>query len=180
MRFILLHYRYAGGIDDPVPVPTTPATPATPTASTSTSKSQSEARVDSPYSPYDRNDDKDLYNEYYSQKAPPPPKPSLFNKLNIIKKRKESSNSTAVRRPRGPVDPKKRIYKKRLADAPNWDRLELAQTLYNFKGEMKCDLQFRKGQVIQIITKTDSQDDWWEGKLEDRVGIFPSNYVKIM
>ena len=67
-----------------------------------------------------------------------------------------------------------------LSKDPNWDRLPLAQTLYNFKGEQKCDLEFRKGQVIQVITRTESQNDWWEGKLEDRIGIFPANYVKMM
>lgn len=55
----------------------------------------------------------------------------------------------------------------------------MAQTLYNFKGEMNCDLEFRKGQVIQVIMRTETQNDWWEGKLEGRVGIFPANYVKL-
>ena len=44
---------------------------------------------------------------------------------------------------------------------------------------MKCDLEFRKGQVIQVITRMDSQNDWWEGRIDDRVGIFPANYVKL-
>ena len=56
----------------------------------------------------------------------------------------------------------------------------MAQALYNFKGEMKCDLEFRKGQVIKIITRTDKQFDWWEGKIDDRVGIFPANFVKVL
>ena len=56
----------------------------------------------------------------------------------------------------------------------------LVQALYNFKAERKCDLEFRKGQIIQVLTRTDNQFDWWEGKLEDRVGIFPANYVKAM
>lgn len=78
------------------------------------------------------------------------------------------------------MDPKDRIYKSRLAKAADWDKLPLAQALYHFQGEMKCDLVFRKGQVIQIITLTETQNDWWEGRVDGRVGIFPANYVKLM
>ena len=106
-----------------------------------------------------------------SRRTAAPPKPRLVDKLKFGKKKDK-------RQPR--VDPKDRIYKKRLANKPNWDRLEIAQALFNFKGEMKCDLEFRKGQTIQIITKTDTTNDWWEGKLGDRVGIFPANYVKLV
>ena len=78
------------------------------------------------------------------------------------------------------MDPRDRIYKSRLAKPADWDKEQLAQALYNFKGEMKCDLEFRKGQVLKIVTRTETQNDWWEGRLEDRVGIFPANYVKLL
>ena len=90
----------------------------------------------------------------------------------------KSSSKTAAPRPRR--QPRERIYKHRLAKDADWDRLPLAQALYNYKAEMKCDLEFRKGQVIQVITRTDNQFDWWEGKIEDHVGIFPANYVKLI
>jgi len=35
------------------------------------------------------------------------------------------------------------------------------------------------GEVITVLTRTDTQADWWEGKLHGRVGIFPANYVKM-
>jgi hypothetical protein len=131
----------------------------------------------------DDNDDTKEFNSYIAatiqSKTNPgggkPPKPSLFNRINFSKK-----TSSKTSRPKHRVDPKHRIYKSRLAREPDWDRLPLAQTLYNFRGEMKCDLVFRKGQVIQVMTRTESQNDWWEGKLEGRVGIFPANYVKLM
>ena len=104
-----------------------------------------------------------------------PPKPSLLGRLKISK-----GSSSAKPRPRPIRDPKKKIYKHRLAQSADWDRLPMAQALYNFKGEMRCDLEFRKGQVIYVMTRTDTQQDWWEGRIEDRVGIFPANYVKMM
>ena len=108
----------------------------------------------------------------------PPPKPSFFNRFkpNINIKRSDDSSSKPV----APRKPKKKIYKYAAIDKADWERLPTAMTLYNFRGEMKCDLEFRKGQIIHIMTKTDSTNDWWEGRIEDRVGIFPANYVKLM
>lgn len=47
-----------------------------------------------------------------------------------------------------------------------------------FTGQQPGDLSFAPGDRITVITKTDSQYDWWEGQLDDgRVGIFPANFV---
>ncbi len=91
----------------------------------------------------------------------------------------KSSEKPAKVQPRMVVK-KEKVYKYVLTKKPDWDSLPQALTLYNYRAEMKCDLEFRKGQVIQVMTRTDSQNDWWEGKLEGRVGIFPANYVKFI
>ena len=62
----------------------------------------------------------------------------------------------------------------------DWDKLPLCEALFNFKGELDCDLEFRKGQRIAILTRTESQNDWWEGRVNDKTGIFPANYVKVL
>ena len=36
------------------------------------------------------------------------------------------------------------------------------------------------GDEIEILTRTNKENDWWEGKLQGRIGIFPANYVKVM
>lgn len=87
--------------------------------------------------------------------------------------------SKAPARPRQPRGERK-VYKHRLAKDADWERLPLAQALYNYPGDMKCDLVFRKGQIIQVVMRTDKEFDWWEGKIDDRVGIFPANYVKLL
>ncbi|XP_013879783.1 SH3 domain-containing YSC84-like protein 1 [Austrofundulus limnaeus] len=47
-----------------------------------------------------------------------------------------------------------------------------------FIGQQPGDLSFEPGDKITVITKTESQYDWWEGQTEDgRVGIFPANFV---
>ena len=55
----------------------------------------------------------------------------------------------------------------------------IAIALYTFKGEQDGDLPFKKGDVINIIKKTETSDDWWSGKCNGQEGIFPANYVKL-
>lgn len=53
-----------------------------------------------------------------------------------------------------------------------------ARALYTFRGEQSGDLSFQKGDIIQIVEKSDSTDDWWTGELGGKQGIFPANYVE--
>jgi hypothetical protein len=64
---------------------------------------------------------------------------------------------------------------------PDWDAKVYVRALYTYRGQMDCDLSFRKGDKFELITRTSDQFDWWEGKTEDgKLGIFPANYVKII
>ena len=101
---------------------------------------------------------------------------SLFNfshKSSVRTQKKVASgpqSTSIVRRP---------ITKHAITKSGDWDKEVYCKALYNFYGEMPCDLQFRKGQRIAIVTRTDSQDDWWEGKVNGQIGIFPANYVSL-
>ena len=50
-----------------------------------------------------------------------------------------------------------------------------ALALYNFKPQRAEDLSFTAGDRIMIIERR--EDGWWLGKLGDKVGVFPQNYV---
>ncbi|XP_065911255.1 SH3 domain-containing YSC84-like protein 1 [Dysidea avara] len=78
-----------------------------------------------------------------------------------------------------PVIVRHPITKHAITKSGDWDKEVYCKALYNFHGEMSCDLQFRKGQRIAIVTRTDSQDDWWEGTVNGQTGIFPANYVSL-
>ena len=61
--------------------------------------------------------------------------------------------------------------------------IERVMALYDFEAQEEGDLGFSKGQVIAVTRRTDSTDDWWEGRVEagmsaSRVGLFPRNYVQ--
>ncbi|NWY17387.1 SH3Y1 protein, partial [Aphelocoma coerulescens] len=51
--------------------------------------------------------------------------------------------------------------------------------LYSFEGQQPGDLTFKAGDKITVTTKTNSQFDWWEGRIGGKTGIFPANYVAI-
>mmetsp|Transcript_8050 Transcript_8050/g.7991 ORF Transcript_8050/g.7991 Transcript_8050/m.7991 type:complete len:416 (+) Transcript_8050:131-1378(+) len=55
-----------------------------------------------------------------------------------------------------------------------------AIALYTFKGEQSGDLPFKKGDVIDIVKKSETSNDWWTGKNNGTVGIFPANYVELI
>jgi lipid-binding SYLF domain-containing protein len=55
-----------------------------------------------------------------------------------------------------------------------------AVALYTFEGEQSGDLSFRKGEVLMIVKKTETKDDWWTGRIGNKEGMFPANYVELM
>ncbi|KAL4068389.1 hypothetical protein V8B97DRAFT_1873352 [Scleroderma yunnanense] len=60
------------------------------------------------------------------------------------------------------------------------DGVARAIASYDFRAVEAGDLSFSKGDVITIIRKSDSTDDWWTGKINGREGIFPANFVELV
>lgn len=54
-----------------------------------------------------------------------------------------------------------------------------AVALFNFDADQPGDLGFKKGDIITVLKKTESDNDWWTGMIGTKHGIFPSNYVKM-
>ncbi|KAJ7988684.1 hypothetical protein DPEC_G00311780 [Dallia pectoralis] len=60
----------------------------------------------------------------------------------------------------------------------SWDDPpEVVMAIHPFTGQQPGDLSFNPGDRITVVTKTESQYDWWEGTLNGRTGIFPANFV---
>ncbi|KAH7104197.1 DUF500-domain-containing protein [Auriculariales sp. MPI-PUGE-AT-0066] len=62
--------------------------------------------------------------------------------------------------------------------APN--EVGRAIALHDFDAVEGGDLSFVKGDIIQIIKKTDKTNDWWKGRIGTRSGNFPANYVEML
>ncbi|XP_040289277.1 SH3 and cysteine-rich domain-containing protein [Bufo bufo] len=56
------------------------------------------------------------------------------------------------------------------------DAVDTFVALYKFVPQENEDLAMRTGDRITILD--DSNEDWWKGKIEDRVGFFPANFVQ--
>ncbi len=53
-----------------------------------------------------------------------------------------------------------------------------AKALYNYISEEAGDLNIHENDIIDLI-KFDSKDEWWEGTLNGKTGLFPQTYVEI-
>ncbi|ORY79094.1 hypothetical protein BCR37DRAFT_104175 [Protomyces lactucae-debilis] len=51
--------------------------------------------------------------------------------------------------------------------------------LFTFDGQQPDDLSFVKGDVIEILDRTDDPEAWWRGRCQGRVGLFPGNYCRL-
>lgn len=59
------------------------------------------------------------------------------------------------------------------------DGVARAIALYDFQAVESGDLSFSKGDVITVMQKSESSDDWWTGKVNGQEGIFPANFVEV-
>lgn len=62
---------------------------------------------------------------------------------------------------------------------PNERFRNFVQAIYDFTDEEEVELNFRAGDIIEILDKDEQSSGWWFGLrygTEDR-GWFPSNYV---
>ncbi|KAM8967827.1 SH3 and cysteine-rich domain-containing protein [Pelodytes ibericus] len=56
------------------------------------------------------------------------------------------------------------------------DPVDTFVALYKFIPQENEDLAMRPGDRITVLD--DSNEDWWKGRIEDRVGFFPANFVQ--
>jgi amphiphysin len=49
--------------------------------------------------------------------------------------------------------------------------------LYDFAAQTEGDLEFKVGDRIEVVERTESTEDWWTGRLGGRTGVFPGNVL---
>lgn len=86
--------------------------------------------------------------------------------------------NTSISNNSGPIRPPTSS-KPNFGGAPKHNSSQ-AIALYTFKGEQGGDLPFKKGDVIDILKKSETADDWWTGRCNGSTGIFPANYVELI
>lgn len=58
--------------------------------------------------------------------------------------------------------------------------LLLRMALYDYGAQGEDELSLRRGQIVEVLStdaKISGDEGWWTGKIGDKVGIFPANFV---
>ncbi|KAL8707429.1 MAG: hypothetical protein Q9220_007548 [cf. Caloplaca sp. 1 TL-2023] len=58
--------------------------------------------------------------------------------------------------------------------------VEKAEALYDYEAQAAGDLSFTTGDIIEIVQKGASENEWWTGKLNGLEGQFPGNYIRML
>ena len=54
----------------------------------------------------------------------------------------------------------------------------MGRALFDFVCQEENELAFSRGDLIKITNTSDAH--WWNGKINDREGMFPANYVQVI
>ncbi|RMZ79306.1 hypothetical protein DV737_g3432, partial [Chaetothyriales sp. CBS 132003] len=65
----------------------------------------------------------------------------------------------------------------RLSGAPTG--VETCTALYDYEAQAHGDLSFTANDVIEIVSRTQNENEWWTGRVNGRQGQFPGNYVRL-
>lgn len=107
--------------------------------------------------------------------APPPYSPGPSNSAGLSPAMASSQWGAAAAK-KGPAPPPPKPKPSRLSGAPP---AETCTALYDYEAQAEGDLSFLTGDVIEIVTRTQNENEWWTGKVRGRSGQFPGNYVRL-
>ncbi|KAL2141790.1 hypothetical protein VTI28DRAFT_1927 [Corynascus sepedonium] len=106
---------------------------------------------------------------YGSNSNPPPPySPGPASSPAL------QAAAAAKSKPKPPPPPKPKP--RALSGAP---KVETVTALYDYAAQAEGDLSFRAGDIIEVVTRTPNENEWWTGRVGGKEGQFPGNYVKL-
>lgn len=106
---------------------------------------------------------------------PPPPYTTLSPKLNgdsgaMVRANSTGSSWGAAAKAKRAAPPPPKPKPLRLTAAPVVER---AEALYDYEAQAAGDLSFATGDVIDIVKRGATENEWWTGKLRGAEGQFP-------
>ena len=107
---------------------------------------------------------------------PPPPynasgSPSLNGDSTMARANSTGSSWGAAAKAKGAAPPPPKPKPSRLAGAPTI--VDRAEALYDYEAQAAGDLSFVTGDIIEIVEKGATENEWWTGRLNGRQGQFP-------
>ncbi|MCJ1255189.1 hypothetical protein MMC24_003005 [Lignoscripta atroalba] len=112
---------------------------------------------------------------------PPAYTSSLSPTINGLTSSMGRANSTgsswgALAKTKGAAPPPPKPKPSRLSGVP---ATITATALYDYEAQAEGDLSFSTGDVIEIIQRGATENEWWTGRVNGRQGQFPGNYVQV-
>lgn len=101
----------------------------------------------------------------------PPPPYGANGDSSMARANSTGSSWGAAAKAKGAAPPPPKPKPSRLGGAPTTS--ERAEALYDYEAQAAGDLSFTTGDVIEIIVKGATENEWWTGKLDGRQGQFP-------
>ena len=113
---------------------------------------------------------------------PPPPysasgSPNLNGDTSIVRANSTGSSWGAAAKAKGAAPPPPKPKPSRLSGAPS--TANRAQALYDYEAQAAGDLSFTTGDVIEVIEKGATENEWWTGSLNGRQGQFPGTFIDL-
>jgi amphiphysin len=105
--------------------------------------------------------------------APPPPYspgPGAAATGDMKSPALSSGSWGSVAKAKGAAPPPPKPKPSRLSGAP---AVEHVTALYDFEAQAEGDLSFVTGDVIEIVSRTQNDNEWWIGKVRGKQGQFP-------
>lgn len=84
------------------------------------------------------------------------------------------SSFGAAAKAKGAAPPPPKPKPSRLSGAP---AAEHVTALYDYEAQAEGDLSFSTGDVIEIVHRTQNENEWWIGKIGERQGQFPGTIL---
>ena len=78
---------------------------------------------------------------------------------------------------KGAAPPPPKPKPSRFSGAP---AAETVTALYDYEAQAEGDLSFTTGDVIEIVTRTNNENEWWIGKVNGKQGQFPGAFSLIL
>jgi amphiphysin len=105
-----------------------------------------------------------------SQQAPPPPYSANPPPGSTSLIAATPGNVVAAAKAKGPAPPPPKPKPTRLSGNAV---AETVTALYDYEAQAHGDLSFSAGEVIEIVRRTNNDNEWWYGKVNGREGQFP-------
>lgn len=115
----------------------------------------------------------------FTENPPPPYSSSLAitsGESSLGRANSTGGNWGAAAKAKKPAPPPPKPKPARLSGAPP---AETATALYDYEAQAEGDLSFVTGDIIEIVQRTQNDNEWWSGKIRGKQGQFPANYVKM-